>query len=46
MEIEKIELYGVQMPLACPFRTSFGVTSSRHVILVRVIERGGEEGWG
>jgi O-succinylbenzoate synthase len=34
------------MPLKVPFRTSFGETRLRPALLVRVEEKGGEEGWG
>ncbi len=46
MEIRKVELYLLDMKLKEPFKTSFGVTDVRPVVLVRVEERGGEEGWG
>ncbi len=34
------------MRLVSPFETSFGVEADRECILVRLEERGGEEGWG
>ncbi len=46
MELRKLELVEVWMELKAPFQTSFGETRLRPGILVRVEERGGEEGWG
>jgi len=46
MELRKVELYMLRMSLSEPFETSFGSVKDRSVLLVRVEERGGEEGWG
>ncbi len=46
MELRRITLYEVWMPLKQYFETSFGATVERPGILVRLEERGGEEGWG
>ncbi len=46
MELRKVTLYEVWMELKSEFETSFGSTKLRPAILVRVEERGGEEGWG
>lgn len=46
MEVRKLDIYLLEMELAGEFRTSFGSLKSRPVVLVRVEERGGEEGWG
>ncbi|MGC9210086.1 MAG: o-succinylbenzoate synthase [Acidilobus sp.] len=46
MELRKVELMEVWVRLREPFETSFGRTIERPAILVRVEERGGEEGWG
>ncbi len=46
LELRRMEIYEVWMKLKSPFRTSFGTTVERPAILVRVEERGGEEGWG
>lgn len=43
--IEQVELIRVAMPLKKPFTTSFGTTTARDVVLVRV-QAGGAEGWG
>ena len=45
MKIDAVELIRVEMGLVTPFRTSFGIQSTRDILLVRVI--GAEsEGWG
>ena len=45
MRIERLDFYHLKMPLKRPFKTSFGVESDRHCILIRL--RGeGLEGWG
>src|SRR5690348_4783795 len=45
MKIEAVELRRVAMPLLAPFETSFGVQTSRDVLLVRVLADVAE-GWG
>ena len=45
MKIESIHMREVNMPLAFPFETSFGVTVGRRVLLVE-IECEGLQGWG
>ncbi|MEU9005986.1 o-succinylbenzoate synthase [Streptomyces sp. NPDC048551] len=44
-KISGIELRRIAMPLVAPFRTSFGVETSRDVLLVRVVTADGTEGW-
>ncbi|MEB3787457.1 MAG: o-succinylbenzoate synthase [Desulfurococcales archaeon] len=44
--VSRIVLYEVWMELVRPFRTSFGSTSVRPALLVRVIGDDGFEGWG
>jgi O-succinylbenzoate synthase len=44
VKINSVELRRVRMPLAAPFRTSFGVQTSREVLLLRV-ESGEAAGW-
>nr|WP_107088434.1 o-succinylbenzoate synthase [Streptomyces sp. NRRL F-5755] len=44
-KITGVELRRIAMPLVAPFRTSFGVETSRDVLLVRVVTSEGE-GWG
>ena len=46
MHIKAIELREIRLPLIHFFETSFGRTTERHIILVRVVDRDGAEGWG
>lgn len=46
MQLEKIELFEIEMPLKKPFETSFGVTHTRRILLVRVWDKDGISGWG
>lgn len=45
MNIERIELFHIRIPLVAPFETSFGVTAERETILARVVADG-VTGWG
>ncbi len=45
MKIHRIQLSELQMPLLHPFETSFGRTTTRRIVLVRV-EADGVTGWG
>ena len=45
MKIEKVTLYHLDMPLAHPFKTSFGLEIRRQCILVEVSCQG-KSGWG
>ncbi|MYW05877.1 o-succinylbenzoate synthase [Streptomyces sp. SID3343] len=45
MKITGIELRRIAMPLRAPFRTSFGVATSRDILVLRVVTPEGE-GWG
>ena len=45
LNIDAIHLQEINMPLAQPFETSFGVTSSRRILLVE-LESEGLTGWG
>ena len=45
MRIEQIELRELKMPLVHFFETSFGRTTTRRIVLVRVVA-GGVTGWG
>lgn len=45
MRIEAVHLREIQMPLAHPFETSFGVTSTRRILLVE-LESEGLSAWG
>lgn len=46
MIISSIELREIRLPLIHFFETSFGRTTERRIILVRVLDRDGAEGWG
>ncbi len=46
MQISLIELREIRLPLIHFFETSFGRTTERRIILVRVIAHDGAEGWG
>ncbi len=46
MIISSIELREIRLPLIHFFETSFGRTTDRRIILARVIDRDGAEGWG
>ena len=46
MIISSIELCEIRLPLVHFFETSFGRTTERRIILARVIDRDGAEGWG
>lgn len=45
MNIEQIELYRISIPLTAPFETSFGVTTDRESIIVKMTADG-VTGWG
>src|SRR5438093_8709494 len=44
--ISAIELREIRLPLVHFFETSFGRTTTRRIILVRVLSPHGAEGWG
>lgn len=46
MFLSTIELREISLPLINFFETSFGRTSERRIIIVRVIDQDGVEGWG
>jgi O-succinylbenzoate synthase len=46
MVIKTIELREIRLPLIHFFETSFGRTTERRVILVRVLDQDSAEGWG
>lgn len=46
MFITSVELLEIRLPLVHPFETSFGRTTERRIILVRILDRDGAEGWG
>ena len=46
MLIQSIELREIRLPLVHFFETSFGRTTERRIILARVIDANGGDGWG
>ncbi|HBB88866.1 MAG TPA: o-succinylbenzoate synthase [Blastocatellia bacterium] len=46
MFITSVELREIRLPLVHPFETSFGRTIERRIILVRVVDKSAQEGWG
>ncbi|HEV2882299.1 MAG TPA: o-succinylbenzoate synthase [Pyrinomonadaceae bacterium] len=46
MKIASIELREIRLPLIHFFETSFGRTTERRILLVRVVDTEGTEGWG
>lgn len=46
MNITQIELREIRLPLIHPFETSFGRTTERRIVLVRVTDKDDAEGWG
>ena len=46
LQLERIELIEIELPLKSAFRTSFGVTTKRRVIIVRVTDKSGAAGFG
>jgi len=44
--ISSIELREIRLPLVHFFETSFGRTTERRIVLVRVVDKDGAEGWG
>ena len=46
MIITQIELREIRLPLVHFFETSFGRTTERRIVLVRVLDSDGAEGWG
>lgn len=46
LRLERIELCEIEMPLKTRFETSFGATTKRRILLVRVRDKSGADGWG
>ena len=46
MIISSVELREIRLPLIHFFETSFGRTTERRILLIRVIDQDGAEGWG
>ena len=46
LQLERIELREIELPLKWPFETSFGRTTRRRIMLVRVFDKCGAYGYG
>jgi O-succinylbenzoate synthase len=46
VQVRRVELRQIPLALRHPFQTSFGTTTERNIILVRVEDADGGEGWG
>lgn len=46
MKIDAVELIEIRLPLVHFFETSFGRTTERRIVLARVTDSDGAEGWG
>ncbi len=46
LSLEKIELREIAMPLRAPFETSFGISTNRRILIIRVFDRDGAIGYG
>jgi O-succinylbenzoate synthase len=45
MKLKEIELRIIHLPLVRPFRTSFGTQTSREVLMIKVTNKNGTDGW-
>jgi len=46
LRLERVELREIGLPLKSPFETSFGRTTRRRILIVRVFDRDGASGYG
>jgi O-succinylbenzoate synthase len=46
LQLERLELREIAMPLLAPFETSFGRTTLRRILILRVFDRSGGTGYG
>jgi o-succinylbenzoate synthase len=46
LQLERIELREIELPLKWPFETSFGRTTRRRIMIVRVFDKSGAYGYG
>jgi O-succinylbenzoate synthase len=46
LHLERLELREIELPLLHPFETSFGRTTRRRILLVRVFDKTGASGYG
>lgn len=46
LDLQKLELREIKLPLKAPFETSFGTTSERRILIIRVFDKDGASGYG
>jgi O-succinylbenzoate synthase len=46
LQLERLELAEIELPLKWPFETSFGRTTKRRILLVKAFDRSGAVGYG
>ena len=46
LNLEKLELCEIEMPLKAPFETSFGTALKRRILIIRAFDRDGAVGYG
>ncbi len=46
LQLERIELREIELPLKSPFETSFGRTTRRRILIVRAVDKTGDCGYG
>ena len=46
LQLERIELREIELPLRWPFETSFGRTTRRRIMIIRVFDKSGAYGYG
>jgi O-succinylbenzoate synthase len=46
LQLDRIELREIELPLKAPFETSFGRTTRRRIMIVKVINKDGATGYG
>src|SRR5262249_20110497 len=46
LQLERLELREIELPLKSPFETSFGRTTRRRILIVRAFNRDGAAGYG
>jgi o-succinylbenzoate synthase len=46
LNLERVELREIDLPLVSPFETSFGRTARRRILIVRVFDKTGASGYG
>lgn len=46
LHLERAELREIELPLKSPFETSFGCTTRRRILIVRVFDKSGASGYG